>query len=109
MADVPTVSDSGVIELIETVVSPGKGGIEVIALGDDSQHPAPCGEQFAGAVAAGAGMKQLMVGAGGEVDVGDCRLWHSASLMRPSRPKYKLHMVYWSPATMVEVFCGWLL
>ena len=60
MADVSTVGDSGVIQLIEAVVGPGKGGIEVIALGDDGQHPAPCGEQFAGAVAAGAGMKQLM-------------------------------------------------
>ena len=68
MADVSTVGDSGVIQLIEAVVGPGKGGIEVIALGDDGQHPAPCGEQFAGAVAAGAGMEQLMVWAGGEVD-----------------------------------------
>ena len=68
MADVLTVGDPAVIQLIEAVVGPGKGGIEVIALGDDGQHPAPCGEQFAGAVAAGAGMKQLMVGAGGEID-----------------------------------------
>ena len=56
MADISTVGDSGVIQLIEAVVGPGEGGIEVIALGDDGQHPAPSGEQVTGAVAAGAGV-----------------------------------------------------
>ena len=49
MADVSTVGDSGVIQLVQTVVGPCKRRIEVIALGYHGQHPTPCGEQFPGA------------------------------------------------------------
>ena len=67
MTDVPTVGDSLEVHLLQPAVGLREGRIEAVALGHHRQHPAAGAVQGTGGVAAGAGMKQLALLIGDQI------------------------------------------